>query len=531
MNKTKKIIGLLTLSLASVALASCKKKEKEEYDEQGRLKISLRNLYFNQWDGIDSYTEYIEDKFNVSITPTNYSWASWDEQVMGPANANNLTDVFHYSLDSYNYENSYKYWADGGVIKALPDDMSRWPLLSAAINKCTNIESIKIDGKLYCIPIIKNVDSADITYSPFTYVYRRDWAKRLDVYKPNDEYTWQEFIALLDAFYIDCSAKNGYAAIADVEWGYPSVTNFYKQYPHIFALDNSGKVVNNYTTNEYIQGLELAKEWSSGARKYYGISQYEQNDGDVNEKYVGNRIGVFYENLSLANYTTLRDNLMKTNTSFTKAQLDDATALLKVKGPDGKYALEGTENWFSATFFNGDMSDEKMNKILDIMEWTLGEEGTKMAAYGIEGYDYNIVGGEVVLSEDGWDVDKNGRYVAKNNGAKYLRYMVTLGYDMNEYDPLVDKDALTILDNWYETMDNAKNNNLLRVIAEPTGVDWMYTPSKAKYAGDLLEKANDNAMQYCYAKTGFNTTAEYISKFNTTGWSSTLNELNTLLGK
>lgn len=534
MHKSFKIAMIFSIIIGSIAFAGCSSnKDKNEKDKEGRFKLSLRNLYFNEWSGGDSYTAYIEDKFNVSITPSNYSWASWDEQVYSPANGNSLTDVFHFSLDSYNFENSYKYWAKGGVIKALPDDMSKYPNLKKLIDSATNIESLKLDGHIYCVPIIKDISQSNIEYSPFTYVYRRDWAKELNVYQENDVYTWDQFLDLLDVFYEQkCKDNSGFAALADVEWGYPSLTNFYKDYPHIFALDENGRVVNNYATEKYIQGLDLARSYSCGSKLYYGLSQYTANDGDINEKYVANRVGVFYENLSLANYTTLRTNLMKTNKTFTAEQLDDATAIMKVKGPDGKYVLEGTENWFSATFFNADMSDEKMDAVLSIMEWTLGEEGTMMATYGMEGHDYNIVNGKVVLTEDGWEKDKDGKYVAKYNGAKYLRYMSTLSYDTNENDPLVDQHALSILNDWYSEMDTALANNQLRILKEDNRIDWAMTPIKLKNAGKMLEDANSSVMKYCYgANTGRNYSKEdYLASFNTTTWNTCLAELNELLG-
>ncbi len=548
MKLIKKLFVLLCIiSLGLIANSCSCNDDDDEYDADGKLKISLRNLYFNSWDGTDAYTEYIENKFQVKITPSTYTWNTWDEQVTGPANStnsNNLTDVFHYSLDSYNFENSYKYWAEGGVIKALPDNLDKWPHLKELINNCTNIDAMKINGKLYCIPLMKNIDEYTTSYSNFTYVYRRDWAKRIGVYQENDEYTWEQFKELLKSFYTDCKDKTGFAALGDVEWGYPSIINFYKQYPHIFALDSNGKVVNNYTTTEYLTGLEIAKQMSSGGEdydKYYGISQYSLTSGNMRDAYIGNRVGVFYENLSLANYTEIREKMLLTNTSFSVRNnlLDDATAIMKVKGPDGKYALEGTENWFSATFFNGNISDTKMEKILDMIEWTLTDEGTMMATYGFEDYDYTMIDGEVNLSVDGWDVDKNGNYVLKPNGVKCIRYMATLGYDMNDTDPLVNQGAYAVLKAWKTDMDTALLANELRIIKEPDGIDWMYTPSKARYSGDLLEKANDNVQKYCYMKKGYEESSKYVSAFVTNVrtntvinvWTNTLNEINQKLGK
>lgn len=526
------LLAALLVATAVLSLVACN--PQSEYDDKGRMILNLRNLYFSEWTGGDTYTAYVEKKFNVQIKPTSYSWADWDNQVYSPINANNLTDVFHFSLDNYNFANSYEFWAKGGVIKALPDDLSGWPNVQKLLSGINNIDSLKINGKLYCIPVAKNIKQTETEYSPFTYVYRRDWAKKLNVYQPDDEYTWDQFVALLDAFYRDeslCnSGKNGnFIALADVEWGFPSVVNFYKEAPHCYTVKD-GQVVSTYTTSEYLEGLELAKSWvSDNSRMYYGYDQYAAKDGDVSKQYQAGRVGVFYENLSLSNYTTLRKNMSERSEIDTQQKLDDATAIMKVQAPDGKYALEGTDNWFSATFFSADISDEKMEKILDIMDWTLSDEGTEMAAYGFEGYDYEKdAEGNITLLEDGWEKDLNGNYIDKLNGVKYLRYMCTLGYDMNSYDPLVDKDALAILNDWYDFMDTQNQAGNLRILKEDAAVKWMSGSLKSKNSGDLLSKANTAVTKYVYGKIDKNS---YLDEFNTKMWQNVLAEINAAFNK
>ena len=209
--------------------------------------------------------------------------------------------------------------------------------------------------------------------------------------------------------------------------------------------------------------------------------------------------------------------------------LEDATALMKVMGPDGKFALEGTENWFSATMFNYDISDNKMNKILDIMDYLLSEEGTRLAIYGLEGYDYNIVDGNVVLDPRGWEKGDDGKYAPKVNGAKYLRYMTTLGNDTKSFDPYTDIDSFNILNAWSEEMKQAKNENKLRVVKEPADIDWMSTPTKNDKTETLLSDANVAATKYAYSKLSL---ADYEKTFTSNAnWTKVLNEINEKLGK
>ncbi|MDY0345788.1 MAG: hypothetical protein WC931_04645 [Bacilli bacterium] len=509
--------ALVMLLVPALLLTSCDGGgKKDEYDGD-KLIVSLRNLYFDAWSGGDNYTDFIEDTFKVKLQLSNYSWADWTTQVNGAINGNNVEDVFHFNLDSYNFASTYEYWADGEIIKALPDDMTSWPNLNSLLENTSNIDALKINGKLYGIPIAKNIENPETTFSPFTYIYRRDWARDLGVYKENDIYTWTEFNALLHAFNLrKANDANMVAAIGDVEWGFPSVTNFYKESPHCFTRNTQGDVISNFHSDKYIEGLNKAKDLVNN--QYYYQNQYSSKDGEMNKRYASQKLGVLYENLSYTNYNKLRTDYIR---NYPTVNVDDATALMKVKGPDGKFALEGTENWFSMTFFDAEISETKQRKILDIMDWLISEEGTHFAMYGIEGYDYDMINDEPVLK----DVNE---YKTKTNGAKYLRYMTTLGYDTHGYDPLVNQDTLAIINDWTAEMSEALTNEEMRIFEEDPDIRWLSSPLKNQHSGRMLSNANSYVTQYA-----FNTITSidaYKAQLNRDPWESVLAEINAKVG-
>ena len=533
MRRTKLLFTLCVSALMSVgALTSCGggNSGADEYDDKGRLILNLKNVYWEGFDGSDTDTEELNEKFQVKVKASNYDYAEWDGMVNTAINGNNLTDVFHFNLKAYNFGSTYEKWVDGNIVKALPDDLSKWPNLKEMLSHVSNIDALKIDGKLYGIPIMNDIVNYQKDFSNFTYVYRRDWAKKIDadhagqsgwepVYKENDTYTWEEFNRLMLAFKTYPQMDKA-SVLVDESWGFPSVTNFYKDVPHCFTKDSDGKAINAFTSSQYVAGLNTAKQLVTD--KYYSPDQYTYKENTANDQYRGKKAAILYDNFSLANYIKLRENLRK------EPNVDDATALLKVKGPDGKFALEGTENWFSATMFNYDISDKKLNKILEILDYLLTEEGTRLAIYGKEGYDYNIVNGEVELTEKGWEKGSDGKYAPKVNGAKYLRYMVTLGNDTKSFDPYTDMDAFTILNQWSSEMKAAKAADQLRVVKEPADIDWMSTPEKNNNTESLLEDANTSALKYAFSKSSYE---NYLKEFDTASWKKVLKEINDKLGK
>ena len=540
--KNRKIIygAVLTALMSLSALTACNgNSAADKYDKNGRLILNLKNVYFDQWTGEDMYTDIINEKFGVSIKASNYAYEDWDTMVNTAINGNNLTDTIQFNLKAYNFGSTYESWVDFGMLKALPDDMSKWPNLKSMLDNISNIDALKVDGKLYGIPIANDIKNPQKDFSNFTYVYRRDWAKKIDemypdrdpVYREGDVYTWDEFTRLCDAFNTNLKTLSGMAqasVLVDEEWAFPSVTNFYKDAPHCYAKDAGGKAIANFASEKYLAGLEVAKGFVSG-KKIYSQDQYNFAANKANQLYLGGQAAILYDNYSLANYIKLRKLFKESQKNTPGFNLDDGTAFLKIKGPDGKFALEGTENWFSMTMFNADISSKKQEKILDILDYLLTEEGTRLAIYGKQGYDYDIVDGEVVLNEMGWEKDAmTGQYATKTNGAKYLRYMATLGNDTKSYDPFTELDAYNLLNAWQEEMKAAKKAGELRVVQEPADISWMSTPSKNDKTEGLLADANTAVLKYCFDKKSFD---DYKKEFENNNWKKVLQEINQKLGK
>ena len=528
MRKQTLLLAASTMALSLLGLTACPGSgtRPDKYTKDNKLIVTMRNLYFSSYKGGDSYIEEVENNFKMKFQFETYDWANWGTQVTSSINNQNMEDVFHANIDSYNFSNTYKFWAEEELIKPLPEDLSKWPHIQNVLENTSNIESLKINGRLYGLPIAKNTTDYTTSFSPFTYISRRDWAKKWGVYQENDEYTWAQFEALLNKFKTELKPYNKYA-LADVEWGFPSIPNFYKQVPHCYAQDNSGAYVCNYTTDEYMAGLNEAKSFMSNG--WYHPDQSTALDGTMNEKYYSNQVGVLYENLSYSNYVALKNNLRKTNVETPNFEIDDAIAIMKIKGENDMYALEGTDNWFSMTLFDYRITDNKQEKVLDVLDWLLDEEGTLFSVYGFENYDYEIVDGEVQIKPEAWPKDLDtGEYAPKDNGASYLRNLISLGYDTLEMNPLTDKSAVDYLNAWDAKMKQALSDNKLRVLKETAEVMWLTTEKKARYSSILRETALQNVMKYVY--NSIKTEADFKKQFDSKTWKDVLKEINDALG-
>lgn len=495
----KKFISVLLSAICLVAVFGngCSK------ESGATVKLNIANLYLQSFE--DEYAEYIEDKFNVEISAKQYSWADWDSQVTSAINGNNMPDVFHWNLEANTFP-SFQRWVKGGSLKALPD-LSKYPNLKKCVDACTGIEKMKIDGKLYGIPLVKNPNDLSINFNEFTYIYRKDWVKKLveidsDKYsrllKDDDVYTFSEFEELLYAFKEHASELGGSKTIplADVEWAYPSVLSYYVKALGSYVYDGEAKkYVWNYTTDEYTEGLNKAKQYVSD--EIYWQDQYSAKGNGALTKFKSGVVGCYYENVVLTNYESIRKDFKKNNPTV---DVDDACALMHLKRNDGKVVYEGGYNWYSVTLFSADASDEQVEKMLEIMDWLLSEGGTKFATYGIKDVDYTE-------KEDGtiellWSKKGDGEYANKKIDAQYLRYTASIGYDIVENSPLVSQASKDAYKKWNTKAKEFVANGEAYVMPLYLDMSWQTTENKVNYAG-LRNEAVAAVVEYTFNKGGW----------------------------
>lgn len=413
------------------------------------------------------------------------------------------------------------------MLRPLPEDMTEYENLDRLLSGYTALDQIKVNGKLYCFPVARSAEDSQQDLLTAGYIYRRDWAMELGVHQENDEYTVSQFEALLSAFktYTKDSRKN---VMADVEWAFPSITFAYKEStaPYIYDVEQN-KYVWNYTTPSYDAGIKKAKAWTDAG--YYYPDQYLSNDTDVLNQYKAGRMGVLYENITIKNYSNIRTS-METK-DLTGQELNDATAILKLKRADGvagagKFFAEQNDNWWSASLISSRVSDLKMKKILEIMDYLASPEGTQFCAYGIKGQDWEEgEDGEIVLQ---WAKDEKGEYIEKDMGTKGIRYMVCIGEDLYRYDPLITEESKTIAQAYIDFLYEKREQGQLYVIPLDQEMAWLSAKNKDQY-GYFLEPLATAVDNYMFG-TGLNKWNEFNNQ-NRSHYEAVLEEINQAIQK
>jgi len=516
----KRILSLFLVLTFIFILVSC---NGDDIDGDA-VELNIANLYFVELD--DEYTEYIEEKFGVKFKTRNYSWADWDQQVTSAVNSDNLPDVFHWNLQPSTYPTMVR-WANGMMLREIPD-LTNYPNLNRMLNDAYGLDYLKVNGKLYALPLLKNPTNPDVEFNEFTYIYRKDWAKKLatqnptlygHLYKEDDVYTYAEFEELLYAFKTnDMAGNNKTIPLADVEWSFPSVLNFYKKAPYNYVLNDAETAyVWNYTTPEVTSGLDKAKKYAEDG--IYWADQYSAKEGSALSKFKSGVVGAYFENVTISNYSTIRKEFKLNNPNV---DIDEGTALMKLKRADGKFVYEGAYNWWSTTMFSSYISDKEMNKLLEILDWLYSEEGTLFATYGFEGDDYTV-------NEDGsinilWEKKSNGEYASKKIGAKFLRYIMSLNNDLLLDDPTLDAKTLNAYTSWNQFVKDKIAEGQVYLMPLYEEMNWLSATNKNMYAS--LDKEAIAAMtSYIFGKGGWNE----FNQNNASKYNSVLNEINNAL--
>lgn len=79
--------------------------------------------------------------------------------------------------------------------------------------------------------------------------------------------------------------------------------------------------------------------------------------------------------------------------------LEDVKALKLMPDVNGIRAYPVWGYYWSETYINAKVSDEKLDRILQIYDWLLTEEGARFGSYGPEGDLYDVVDGKVELHD------------------------------------------------------------------------------------------------------------------------------------
>ena len=377
-----------------------------------KLTISMSMLDAEK-SGVSAKDQWLCEKFNFEWDLIPVTWGDWNEKVRAWIAGDDLPDILWWDMKAGN-TSEFRMWAEAGAFREIPQDMSAWPELEALLERAWSDEKfLTVNGKLYGWPCLRANPEwyDDVCFNQF--VYRRDWAKAVGMYKEGDMYTWDEVKAMIKAVQEQDPGNLGAGqtiGIVSETWAFPGVflelsgwqqkrygyqineeTGLYEYYAATDGYLNELKHVTELYQDGYIWKDQVVDSGSDGMNNFYG--------------------GKAFMALTGAGPTWLTGTAWPkmVDTGIVDSRDDVAPMIVLSPADNETFYLIQTEDLWTVAHFRHDLEDEKMNRILDIWNWLASEEGRIFRVAGIEGVDYT-------KNDDGtynilWEKNADGQYI------------------------------------------------------------------------------------------------------------------------
>ena len=446
----------LALALLLVLAAVPAMAEESAYDKT--VSFSMNVIYTDRVQA-DARTKYVLDKFNVDIEFIACSSSDYIEKSRMWIAGDDMPDVM---WTAFNFNSQ-------DLLDFVESEMLRpWPDLE-------NYPNIKAIQDSIGPAVEKNIEMCGDRYFLFTeggymncnqirsqgFYYRKDWAQNLGLYHEDDVYTWDELVNMAIAFGTQDPDGNG----LNDTIGMTSIGN---SYPGGLGLNQNAL---NWSAFALVDGeyhwrcgdpdvVEAIKElkylYDSGALWEEQILAQE-NDG-VN-KMASGLAGICFNNWHMGQVTTLLQGLRDV---YPDKDVKDIVAPMLLYNKDGSVLGNLSDGYWGSICLSAKISDEALERFMDMYEWLASDEGFYLGAVGIEGKDYQIeADGTVTML---WDKDpETGAYVTpyQPNAHRFVTMnRLSEGWDLN--NPAADADARILGNKLNDWIQNAEVQKLIK---------------------------------------------------------------------
>lgn len=358
----------------------------------------------------DPIYKTIEEKTGVKLVAQNVTWDDADQKIQLWATNGQLPDIFAGDFVSKSF---YGKWIEQGVIRALPEDLSAYPNLKEYLKMDRAVSAMR-DGRYYMIP---RQTYGDISYSvqDRNVVYRWDLAQAAGVTKEPE--TYDEFRDMLKKIIeADPEGKN----VGGLTQALPSLLGGFI-FPYGGILDKKWVVKDDQFMPGYFAGdmkaaMQLARDmYQEGTiEKDVALAKLDTSKEKFLQGqsaamvFAGSGPAWLYEQIG-KDYETL----------YGRSFLDDVKIAKLYPGADGKkYYFVDTESW-SESYISANVDEEKMAAICKLFDFLYSDEGKRLVFCGIEGEDYDMADGKVVM-KDGVDLGTKYPFMNPNSSANSI---------------------------------------------------------------------------------------------------------------
>lgn len=371
----------------------------EEKDYSTKEEISWAVWMDDQYDDInqDEFAKLWNERFNVEWDLIGMTAEQWAQLIRIWVNSQDLPDVAQYD---YIHADAASY-VEQGLVRKLPDDWkTRWPNLAKTYEDTVIGPKLEeVFGGTYFLPraVFANNKPTDPLVSHQSIFMRRDWLEAAGI-EVKPYYTISELLDVARAIKEKDPGNVGSKLVP--------IGNTVDSLAWIFVYPNSTYSRDGF---EYFKDENGVYQWGPAQPEtLQGLKYYEQayREGLLHPEFFNYTGSEWQENFYVAGISAMcqAPGMAQVGLRFANnleanlgVKAEDWLQLSFCIGDDGKYHQPEELNFFATLIFSPSMSEEKFERILDVLDYACTDQGQYEIRMGIKGVD--------------WDLDENGELV------------------------------------------------------------------------------------------------------------------------
>lgn len=336
-----------------------------EETEENPLEISI-GMWDAQRDLVgDDLQKLVEEKFNIKLVPVPVTYMNWMDEFQKMAATRELPDIISHDIVG---TVTYKTWIEQELVQKIPNDLTKYPNLESYMKQDYQSYFRDEQGDIYCIPRI-TYQKEEMWALDRCVIIRTDWLDKLGLEMPQ---SFEEFENVLKLFVTEDPDGNGLddtcgLSIANVNLFetiylsiFPELANVEKGW-----IKEDGKWMPVYCSKKTGEALSYAKRLYDLGLLDSEFAYQSSTDGRAK----------FAEGKSGAVATQWMDMAILWDEFNPNREI---TQVAKVMRPwpaeDGnRYRFTSSLHW-SESYINRDISNEKLEKILQLYDYLLSDE-------------------------------------------------------------------------------------------------------------------------------------------------------------
>lgn len=376
------ILALALLAGATAALA-----------EDDRIAITASYIEFGTAND-DAVNRLILDKFGIDIEMTGLSFSSYVNETQIMASGGTLLD---WMTVEFNYP-TYLSWIDQELIKPMPDGWEdKYPNILKAMDASGIRDALTVDGKVYALPevVYYNYITGGVALSHTGVFYRADWLEQLGMEPWGVNVTISELLEFCRAAKEADLAGNG--KTIGLSGGKSMIVD------QLMYIENS-----KYSTFEKQGGQYVWVPATEVVPKGIRFIKQLYADGVINPDFYletnGSQARFDFTSGNAAAFIggTNPSNVIEFVIADARTTgIAESVGIANLVNDEGKWCGSQAGNYWQTNIFAPSLSDEKFERLLEMIDWLYTLEAEEIMNMGIEGVDWerNTEGGYTILSE------------------------------------------------------------------------------------------------------------------------------------